>query len=204
MARLQCSPGDELQASQNNRYHRNRSMLAAAWSALILLGACQRVSQDMPVSACDENARLAVSLHGAVSLDIDWAADVLSCEGMPRPDGEGARIRLAGPANDAPDASTVAFILGIPGLEEGRVADELGTNVTFMEEGSGRFFGTRDTDSCWTDVAYQEPVPDVGGSTYRIGGTVYCISPLAELNGTSSINFTELEFAGRLRWVEPE
>lgn len=174
------------------------------WFALVSLGACERGAPEMPAGTCGDEARLAVALHGAVSLDINWTADTMSCEGMPRPDEEGARIRLAGPAADTPDASTVAFILGIPGLEEGRVAKELGTNVTFMEEGSGRFFGTGDTDGCWTDIAYQDRIPGAGLSTYRIGGTVYCISPLAELNGGSSINFTELEFAGRLNWEEPE
>ena len=123
---------------------------------------------------------------------------------MPRPEGDGARFRISGPASDAAVASTVVFIFGIPALQQGMAGEELGTNVTFMEEGSGRFFGTRDTDGCWTDIDVHEPVPEAAGSTYRIGGTVYCVSALAELNGGSSISFTELEFVARLNWDEPE
>ena len=195
-----------LNATPTHYCHGNRSILPLAWFLLVTVTACEREPQ-LPAgarNACDENARLSTELYGAVRLDLSWTAESLTCQGMPRPDDEGARIHLSGPVNDGPEAATVAFILGIPDLETGRTAKELGTNVTFMEEGSGRFFGTRDTDSCWTDIAYQEVVPGAGGSTYRIGGTVYCVSPLAELNGGASISFTELEFAGRLNWDVPE
>jgi len=123
---------------------------------------------------------------------------------MPRPAGEGARIRISGPASDAPDGNTVAFILGLPDLQRGKTALEIGTNVTFMEEGAGRFFSTADTSGCWTDVDFHEPVEAGAESIYRIGGTVYCVSALAELNGGSSISFTELTFSARLTWDQPE
>ncbi len=198
--------GTVLSANPTNRYHRIGSNLPLALFLLATVTACQRQAQPPAAAsgACDETARLTTKLYGAVRLDLDWTARSLTCEGMPRPDDEGARIHLSGPVNDGPGAATVAFILGIPDLEKGRAARELGTNVTFMEEGSGRFFSTRDTDGCWTDIDYQEAVPDAPGSAYRIGGTVYCVSPLAELNGGSSISFTELEFAGRLNWDDPE
>ncbi len=198
--------GTVVNANPSNRYQGNRSILALAWLLLATVSACQREPQPSADAshACDESARLATELYGAVRLDLNWTAESLTCEGMPRPDDEGARIHLSGPVDAGPGAATVAFILGIPDLEKGRTAKELGTNVTFMEEGSGRFFGTRDTDGCWTDIDYQQAVPGAAGSTYRIGGTVYCVSPLAELNGGSSISFTELEFAGRLNWDEPE
>ena len=57
---------------------------------------------------------------------------------MPRPEGDGARFRLAGHPGNSPDASTVAFVFGIPALEMGKTAKELGTNVTFMEEGGSK------------------------------------------------------------------
>jgi hypothetical protein len=69
-----------------------------------------------------------------------------------------------------------------------------------MEEGGGRFFGTRDTVNCWTDIDLHEPVQPAASSTYRIGGVLYCVAPLADLNGTASISFADLRFTGRLDW----
>ena len=35
---------------------------------------------------------------------------------------------------------------------------------------------------------------------YSIGGTLYCVQPLAEVNGLSSISLTELQFQGLVDW----
>lgn len=172
----------------------------------LVLGACDDREEDAltPVYACTPDSFLATRLYGATPVMLDWQSDTLTCEGMPRPAGEGARIRLAGPIDDAADANIVAFILGLPDLERGRTARELATNVTFMEEGTGRFFSTADTSGCWTDIDFHDPLEAGGGSAYRIGGTVYCVSALAALNGGASISFTELTFSARLDWDRPE
>lgn len=67
-----------------------------------------------------------------------------------------------------------------------------------MEEGAGRFFSIADAAGCWTDVDFQGPLDNDAGSIYRIDVIVYCISPLAELNGAANIDFTELRFSARL------
>ena len=199
-------PGDGLHVNPpfpNTRYAHAR---AAAMVAILLLGACSETDEPGPESAfsCAPNGFLSTRLYGALSVSLDWRDDQLTCEGMPRPAGEGARIRLAGPLRDDAGSNTVAFILGLPDLERGRTASELATNITFMEEGTGRFFGTADNSGCWTDIEYHDPDEGGAGSTYLIGGTVYCVSALAELNGGSSIRFTELTFAARLDWDQPE
>lgn len=198
--------GASLQSSLPVRYRGNRNRAAIALLLTVVLSGCTAERQEVAAVhwQCDPDARLSTRLFGAVDVHLDWSAGELSCDGMPRPDGDGARLRLSGPASDAPDANTIAFIFGIPALEIGETATELGTNVTFMEEGSGRFFGTRDTEGCWTDIDLHDEVPGAVGSTYRIGGTVYCVSPLAELNGGSSIRFSELEFVARVNWDEPQ
>ena len=125
------------------------------------------------------------------------------CEGMPRPGDEGARIRLSGPLPDDREAKTLTFIFGVPHLLPGVTGAELPTNVTLVEEGTGRFFGTPDTSSCWTDVTTHRPL-EGSDSEYTISGSLYCVSPLAELNGSSSVTFTELGFSGRLNWEHTE
>ena len=96
-------------------------------------------------------------------------------------DGERARLRFAGPAGTADEERRLAFILGLPDLHRGETGKESPTNVTLMEEGTGRFFGTRDTVNCWTDVA-----------------------PLADLNGNLDVSVTDITFTGHMTWDKPK
>ncbi|MDA0681213.1 MAG: hypothetical protein O3A13_11605 [Proteobacteria bacterium] len=153
---------------------------------------------------CGDDGQLAVELYGSFRASITWRAEALSCAGMPRPDSDGARIRMSGRLGEGDDTRTLAFIFGIPDLKVGQSGVELPTNVTLIEEGAGRFFSTVDTNGCWTDVTSQEPLGEDNDRAYRIDGTVYCVTPLAELNGGTSVTFTELKFTGRVDWRQPE
>ena len=116
---------------------------------------------------------------------------------MPRPAGEGARLRFAGTAGD--DDQAIAIIIALPALQRGEATRELASNVTLIEEGSGRFFSTSGLDTCWTDVDEQVALEDPP-DRYTISGTLYCITPLAEVNGDSGVSLRELKFAGLLDW----
>jgi len=174
--------------------------------ALACLSPCLPACTDSaPVAAetppsCGPEGAVTAEIYGELRASIDWGAGDFECEGMPRPAGEGARLRFAGMAGEAPDRRRLAFILGVPGLRQGETANELPTNVTVIEEGAGRFFGTRGASSCWTDIGAHE---NLSASDYRISGILYCVAPLAGLNGNSSISFAELEFSGRLNWESP-
>ena len=196
-------PDDLLPTRTPERAFRQAQRLLVAGALLLHIAACGERTPPPPAVdfACAPDAGLKTTLHGAIAADIDWGPAVLACEGMPRPDADGARLRLSAPLSDAENAKTVAFILGIPALRRGETGTELPTNVTLIEEGSGRFYGTRDTSGCWTDVTRQA---QIDGPRYAIRGTVYCVSPLAELNGGSSISFTELQFSGQLDWSLPK
>lgn len=153
---------------------------------------------------CVTDGALVAEIYGGVRASIDWDGGTLECEGMVRPNGEGARLRFAGPATTADGDLKLAFILGLPDLRPGEIARELPTNVTLMEEGGGRFFGTRDAVNCWTDIDLHEPVHPAASSSYRIGGVLYCVAPLPDLGGNSSISFADLKFTGRLDWQPAE
>lgn len=146
---------------------------------------------------CGDTGRLDAELYGALSGDIRWEATTMSCEGMPRPDGAGARLRFAGTTEAGQQPLT--FIIGIPGLRRATTASELPSNVTMIQDGKGRFFSTPDLDSCWTDITAQSALDD-SGERFLIGGRLYCISPLTEVNGDSSVSIRELTFAGQLDW----
>ena len=114
---------------------------------------------------------------------------------MPRPNALGARLRFAGHAAEI--GQDLAIIIAMPDLERGATGDEMKTNATVILEGSGRFFNTAAGDVCWTDVLRQELISD---ERYAIGGKLYCIGPLIEVNGDASVSIPELEFSGLLDW----
>jgi hypothetical protein len=157
-----------------------------------------------PTTACGTDGALVTEIYGGVRASIEWDAGVLECHGMPRPNGEGARMRFAGPATTADGERHLAFILGLPDLRRGETAKELPTNVTLMEEGAGRFYGTRDTANCWTDVEVHEQIQPTESTTYSVSGVLYCVAPLAELNGKSNVSFTDLTFTGHVNWGVPK
>jgi len=182
----------------------NVPQIVAAAVLSLCLGACQ--APELPAAggrsqpatgnhACGRHGFLTTSLFGAIAGPIDWAAADLDCAGMPRPGGAGARLRFAGSEND----SRIAIIIAMPALERGATGIEIASKVTLIEEGSGRFFSTAGLDSCWTDITTLESI----GATddrFTIGGTLYCVLPLAEVNGESSVSIPELRFQGLLDW----
>lgn len=144
---------------------------------------------------CGAEGRVQATVYGALDGSVDWTSDAMDCEGMPRPDGDGVRLRFAGTADTVP----LAIIIGVDGIGPDETAAELPTNVTIIEEGQGRFFSTSDLDSCWTDVERQAAI-DADRGRYAIDGTLYCISPLAEVNGSGSVSVPELRFSGLVDW----
>ena len=148
-------------------------------------------------SGCEDGGELYAELYGALSGEVEWYLDEMQCEGMPRPNGAGARLRFSGAAGD--NALPIAFIIGMPGLERGEDGVELPSNVTVIDERNARFFSTPGLNSCWTDVQAQWSVDDAG-DRYRIDGVVSCIAPLPEVNGNASVTVSELRFSGILDW----
>ncbi len=150
-----------------------------------------------PPQRCGDSGRLQAELYGAIAGRISWDHSAVECSGMPRPEGRGARLRFAGPL-DSGDRR-VALIIAIPDLERGLTGDELESNVTLIEEGSGRFFSTSTLKNCLTNIT-DVAATDDSGDRYSISGTLYCVAPLAEVNGTSSVSVGELHFSGLLDW----
>jgi hypothetical protein len=145
---------------------------------------------------CGDHGYLSTELYGAIETTVDWASTDLRCEGMPRPDNMGARLRFSGPISDG---RNIAFIIALPDLQQGDTGKEYQTNVTLIEEGNGRFFSTADLEVCWTDIDDIEST-DETGNRFEVGGTVYCVAPLPEINGESDVSIRDLKFRGLLDW----
>lgn len=171
------------------------------------LAACVRpapVSQQASVAPqCVPGGELAASVYGSLAGELDWRGNELACEGMRRPDGRGARLRFEGPATDDSSASRLAFIIALPDLGVGETASGLLAGVTLMEVDAGRFFSSPEQAGCFADVERQEPLGDGNANEYLISGLLYCLSPLAEVNGAAGVSLRDLKFTGRLDWSEP-
>lgn len=147
--------------------------------------------------ACGDDGYLRAQLYGALTATLAWDKHELECTGMPRPEGQGARLRFAGtgPGED----QRLAIIIAIPELTREALGNEYRSNVTFIEEGAGRFFSTPDLDKCLTDITSLAALDDAG-DRFSIGGTLYCVTPLPEVNGSSSVSFSDMHFMGLLDW----
>lgn len=125
---------------------------------------------------------------------MDWPAEQLSCAGGPRPDGAGARLRFA---RELDNGEGLAIILALPTLEPGATGKELPANVTIILEGEARFFSSQNRDTCWADVERHATLD--AGSTL-VQGRLYCIDPLAEVNGDASVTLDDSVFSGQIDW----
>lgn len=180
-----------------------RRGVAVFWVLTAALSGCSADSDSAlpvapaaaPANRCGSDGFLATELFGALQARLQWNAADLECEGMPRPDGDGARLRFAGDL----EGRQIAFINALPDLRRGVAGKELPSMVTVIEEGSGRFFSTVDSNVCWTDIAELEAI-DPSDANYRIGGRLYCVAPLTQVNGASEILIRDLEFRGLLTW----
>jgi hypothetical protein len=178
--------------------------MAAAVAVLILISGCQPavetatsvLPEATPPASCAEQGYLSTELFGALAGEIEWTSANFECEGMPRPGGGGVRLRFAG---DVDGGHKIAFIIALPKLRRGETGNEYQSKVTVIEEGAGRFFTTGDKAICWTDIDEFESA-DESDSNFLIGGTLYCVAPLAEVNGDSDITIRDLKFRGQLDW----
>lgn len=174
-----------------------------ALSGLILLIAAMSACGDSPTEpavtqgACTPDGSLSVAIFGGIRRDLRWDAANLECRGMPRPNGAGARLHFSGSVDVDEEQRTLAFIIGLPDLEKGATAREIPAIVTLMEENSGRFFSTAEAPVCWSDVNEQTLI---AGNEYAVRGIVYCVSPLAELNGTGGVTLKDFAYSGRVDW----
>jgi hypothetical protein len=175
---------------------------------IALLAACGEAPESAPAPAflparpevdrsCGDGGSFSTRLYGALAMEIEWRGTELDCEGMPRPDGKGARLRFAGAMGDG--TRDLAFIIALPDLERGEPARELASNVTLIAEGQGLFFSTPGLDTCWTDIDTRAD-KNASPQRFAVSGTLYCIAPIPEVNGTSSVSFEEVRFSGRLDW----
>jgi hypothetical protein len=141
-----------------------------------------------------EEAHFSGELFGALAQRVDWRGAALECAGGLRPGGSGARLVFGGRQRDG---ERLLFVLGIDAVAGEIDGRERPTNVTVVDESTGRFFSSGGQGRCWTDVEASTP-GDSGDASRRIRGVLYCAGALPSLNDLSSVTLGDLTFAGRL------
>ena len=176
-------------------------------TAALLVGGCGAASApetqpalplpeaDVARQPCAATGRLSTRLYGAIDGDISWASADMACEGMPRPNEAGARLRFSGPHPSGD--GTLVFIAAIPTLEPELAASELATRLTIIDESRSRFFTSPDFDICWTDIESNEPADN---AEHVVSGRIYCITPINEVNGSATVSAADIVFSGRIDW----
>ena len=159
-------------------------------------GAMSVFSAPTAAPTCHDDGYLQARLFGALEGPIDWSGAEMACSGMPRPNSAGARLRFAGQAGE----QRIAIIIALADLKRDAAGTELSSKVTMIDESSGRFFSTWDLENCWTDIS-SVVATDGSGDRVYIEGDLYCVAPLAEVNGSGSVSIADLSFAGSLDWT---
>lgn len=149
----------------------------------------------LTATGCGDNGTFETSLHGGIETAINWSSSEMNCDSMQRPDNQGIRLRFSGNAAD----ERLAFIIALPELKAGEPALESPANVTLAIEDSGLFFSTPNLNSCWAEIKSQTALPDDNDS-YNIRGTLFCIAPLGQVNGSGAVTVSDLSFTTVIEW----
>jgi hypothetical protein len=172
-------------------------ILAAALSISLGAGAAAEAAGPGPSCLPDGSGFLTARLRGAVEADLDWHGADLDCTGMPRPDGQGLRLRFAG---RLPDGGQLALVFAPPVLAEGQDARAVPVNVTILDESGGRIFGTRGEDRCLLDEVFQERVESTEEDSrlWAVEARGFCTEPARALDDSGAVLLTRFDFRGRV------
>lgn len=141
---------------------------------------------------------LRARLDGALELKLDWDNAGTQCEGMPRPDGNGVRLSFSRTLEDG--KQRLVIVLGIAGLSESSSGRVLPANVTIIEEGRARIYGTLGDDKCTIDDLKQQLITPwrEESRTYRVSGRGFCMQPAHAVGGDASVLMSTFDFAGQV------
>jgi len=141
---------------------------------------------------------LTMRLRGSIEEEVHWTEPALSCTGMSRPDGRGLRVRFAGPLADG----ELAVVFAAPELAPGASGKGVPVNVTLLDGGGKRIYGTQGDGRCELDEVEQQPLEDAAlpARSYRISGRGFCVAPARALDGDGAVLLTRFDFAGLVSW----
>lgn len=135
-------------------------------------------------------------LRGAITADIDWPNSGTECQGESKSDPAGVRLSFRRTAGSRPN---LLFVFGLTGVREGETLHASGVNLTIIEQGTSRIYGTRGDSRCTADSLTQRPLD--GAHTYRIEARCFCIQPAHAVRGDGAVLVSRFDFAGVVNYA---
>lgn len=154
-----------------------------------------RFQDDIQPCILDRSGYIHGQAYGAIGLNVDWTGTDLACGGMTRPAEHGVRLVFASPADS--QSNRLVFVIGIDRMLDDLVNRESAVNLTIIDERTGRFFGTRGMDRCWTSVSELHELSSAPTS-FRVDGEFYCAGSIPSLSDNASVTLSEFHYSGRL------
>ncbi len=150
-----------------------------------------------------EEGFLSMRLRGSLDADIEWREPQLDCTGMPRPDGQGLRLRFSGPLEGAGE---LAVVFAAPALGMGVSARGVPVNVTLLDEAGERIYGTQGDGRCVFDEVEQIALADASlpPRSFRVTARGFCTAPARALDGEGAVLLTRFDFSGLVTYGEDD
>ena len=179
--------------------------MAAAAALLLLLAQQPGTPPAMPGPRClpGQAGFLTMRLRGNIETEIRWTEPALGCTGMSRPDGRGLRLHFTGPLASGGE---LAVVFAAPELGRGASGRNVPVNVTLLDAGGERIYGTQGDSRCAFDEVEQQAIEDSSfpAHSYRVSARGFCIAPARAIDGDGSVLLTRFDFAGLVTFREDE
>ena len=133
---------------------------------------------------------LRARLAGSVDARINWSNSGLRCQGEVRDTPPGVRLSFQR-RGAKPD---LLFVFGLTGVQEGRPARAVPTNLTIIVQGTDHIYGTLGDSRCTVDALSQRRIGT--GKTYRLEARGFCTQPAHAVRGDGAVLVSTFEFAG--------
>ena len=175
---------------------------ASATVALALCGAmtCRAAPKPAISISClpTGDGYLRARVAGAIDANIDWPNSGTWCAGEPKskPDGVRVSFRRAGGVRPR-----LLFIFGLTGVRPGKPLREGRANLTVIDEGTGRVYGTLGDRRCTIDSLSQRRL--AAPHRYRVEAHGFCTQPARAVRGTGDILVSRFDFAGEVNYANP-
>jgi len=175
----------------------------AAWAADPPPASPALSALPVPVHAKDclksGDGYLRAHLAGAIDATLDWPNKGTRCEGESRDQPPGVRLSFQRSAGSAPN---LLLVFGLTGIQPGKDAHAVGTNLTIIVQGKSRIYGTLGDSRCTVDSLSQRPLADPGA--YRVEARGFCTQPAHALRGDGDVLVSTFEFAGLVNYDTAE
>jgi hypothetical protein len=142
---------------------------------------------------------LRATVAGDIEMHLDWPNSGTHCNGESRDSPPGVRLSFQRDGSQP----NLLLVFGLSGVRAGEPAREVATNLTVIEQGTDKIFGTLGDSRCTVDSLTQKQLPG-GGNVYRLEARGFCTQPAHAVRGKGDVLVSTFEFAGPVSYFAPD